>query len=620
MEELGKIIQQLRTISGISQEELSEGICSVSTLSRIEWGTRGAGKLLIDALLQRLGRSTDRFWTIMHIDDYNIMEQRRQIEEYILCENYVMAAQELELYQGRKETCNSLHQQFILKCKALLAEKEKNDWKKSILLLKEAVKLTMPYTTIENLPTQLLGREEIILFRMLAEAFCKTKAEERGKQILEALMQNLSNRQWEEEEYVKSYPKIVRSYIEVLKKQKKYQTIQKLSREAQQLLEDNGVIFLLAELMECEQWAINQEVQAQKRKLTSKEKLRCEDLKNWIAILHQLWEKYGDIPEKNMIYATNMQKDIAISNEIIRKCRKLNKLSQDKLSENICTVENLCRIENGKVTPKEKNYQSLMEKMNQAKERNQYFMKVEEYELHGKIRRIERYISSFECEKAALEWEKMRKKIPGDTLENQQILLRYDTIVKHSTGKITWETSLSEYEKALRLTIPEFEQIQISEWPLTRTEVFLLGNMASGYYSVGKSEKANEIYQELWKFFKESEVDVRYRIPEFTTTAYNFGLLEALNGNNKRACEIFEIGLKKSLLAGRFHMSARFLYGLGWSIQQGKEAGREQEAQSYLKQATLLCDILGLKQIKSSILEYYKEQWPAVTNVIWVDS
>ncbi|MEG1292401.1 MAG: hypothetical protein RSD28_08915, partial [Lachnospiraceae bacterium] len=252
--------------------------------------------------------------------------------------------------------------------------------------------------------------------------------------------------------------------------------------------------------------------------------------------------------------------------------------------------------------------------------RNQYFMKVEEYELHEKIRRIERYISSFECEKAALEWEKMRKKIPGDTLENQQILLRYDTIVKHSTGKITWETSLSEYEKALRLTIPEFEQIQISEWPLTRTEVFLLGNMASGYYSVGKSEKANEIYQELWKFFKESEVDVRYRIPEFTTTAYNFGLLEALNGNNKRACEIFEIGLKKSLLAGRFHMSARFLYGLGWSIQQGKEAGREQEAQSYLKQATLLCDILGLKQIKSSILEYYKEQWPAVTNVIWVDS
>ena len=54
---VGDMIYENRVVRGYSQEELCFGICSTSSLSRIENNLQVPGKKLFDALMQRLGVS-----------------------------------------------------------------------------------------------------------------------------------------------------------------------------------------------------------------------------------------------------------------------------------------------------------------------------------------------------------------------------------------------------------------------------------------------------------------------------------------------------------------------------------------------------------------------------------
>lgn len=120
---IGKIILEEREQAGILQNELCKGVCSAATLSRLEWSEQNIGQWGIDVFLQRLGKSQDKFWTIVHIGDYELMELRRKLWNYILHKDYEKAEKEIKKYQkcAGKET---MHEQFWKKCQGLIKEKE----------------------------------------------------------------------------------------------------------------------------------------------------------------------------------------------------------------------------------------------------------------------------------------------------------------------------------------------------------------------------------------------------------------------------------------------------------------------------------------------------------------
>ena len=59
--QIGTYIRKRREEIGISQEDLCEGFCSVSTLSRIENNQQNPTRRLTMNLLERLGLPQDRF-------------------------------------------------------------------------------------------------------------------------------------------------------------------------------------------------------------------------------------------------------------------------------------------------------------------------------------------------------------------------------------------------------------------------------------------------------------------------------------------------------------------------------------------------------------------------------
>lgn len=616
MDGIGKIILKEREQAGILQNELCKGVCSAATLSRLEWAEQNIGQWEIDVFLQRLGKSQDKFWTIVHIGDYELMERRRTLWNYILQKDYVKAEKEIEKYQACAGK-DKIHEQYWRKCQGLIKGKRDGDWRAALQIYEEAIKDTLPDFSIENIKKTLMGRDEMQIVLLMVEAYKCMDEEETAGQMVKDLLENIQKKRWDEEEKAKIYPKMVKVYNEFLKKEGQYEQVISLARNATEMLIENGIIFLLKELLEDIVWGMECCKEIEKRRFTIREEMEYEQLKKQIQVLKEVWEEYGILPEESMLYCTNVQKDVSVSNEIMAKCRKLCKLSQEKASEDVCTVEQYSRIETGKCSPLERSYRGIMEKMNQAQERNRFFINAQEYSIHEKIRQVEKRISGQEIKKAAEEWGELRREISDDTLNNRQYIARYDALMRWYNKQVTPLEYIKEMKRALYITMSKLETSDIKMWPLSRNESFLLNSIASTYYVIGEDNQAREIYNALWESVVNSKTDRVYHITEYRLLAYNIGLLEGKERNYARAREVLIYGIKSCMEAGRIEMLASFLYCLGWVLREEEkninienvDKEYDEKARHILKQAFYLSNILNLPNLCDEICDYYEKEW-----------
>lgn len=604
---IGNIIFKEREKAGISQEKLSEGICSATTLSRLEWNEQNISKWHIDAFMQRLGRSQDNFWTIVHIGDYTLMEQRRKIWSHIISGDYKAAEKIMKEYESAGNIEN-LHEQFLVKCRGMIKARKEHDWQNALELFLKSITITVPKFAADRVEELVIGREEMEIIMLMAEAYISLEEEEKARILLKGLLKNIQKKEWDEEELVKIYPKVVKNFVPFLKKKDKYEEVISICKKAVELLVDNGIIFLLAELMECVCWGLERRIEVEERRFSIQEEQEHEQFKKHIGVLDDLWEEYGNFPKEDMVYYTNVQKDISVSNEIIAKCRKLCNLSQEKLSEDICTVEQLSRIERGKCSPMEKSYRALMEKMNQAQERNRFFINAQEYHLHEKMRQVERHIAEAEYKKTFDEWVELRKELPADSLNNQQYIARYDTLLKYYNKQICIQKAITEYKQALKITMPDYEIVDITKWPLSRNEIVLLNNIANSYCMLGNIEQAKQIYYPLWETVLKSSTDTIYHITEYRMMTYNIGIIEGMAQNYGRAKEMLLLGIKYCMMAGRIEVLPRFLFAMGWTLKSEGKEENDEKARNILEQAFYLGNMLNLSSICNEIYTYCKEE------------
>lgn len=249
-ENVGSIIFTLRQRMKISQKDLCRGLCSDGTLSRIELGERVPDKLLLDALLQRLGKSPDKLETILSEKEYFLFYKRREIELNIIKENFPVAKEKLEEYVKYIKHKDVLQSQYIYKIKAVLADEMENNIQKSIDLLKESAEMTIPHWEEGDIKNFLLGIEEIQILLILAYDYSKIGNKKRAIELLKVLYNYLETRYSDEEEKVKVYPRCVYLLASLLLEEKRYNETIPICEKAIDLLTKNGVIYYLAELME----------------------------------------------------------------------------------------------------------------------------------------------------------------------------------------------------------------------------------------------------------------------------------------------------------------------------------------------------------------------------------
>lgn len=102
---LGKVVKTVRVKKGYTQKELSKGICSISTLSRIENGTHAPSRAVFTMLFEKMGESASIYDDYMGEYDFEIYNLFRN---YMYCmERFDIVAKESVLLNIREYVDNN---------------------------------------------------------------------------------------------------------------------------------------------------------------------------------------------------------------------------------------------------------------------------------------------------------------------------------------------------------------------------------------------------------------------------------------------------------------------------------------------------------------------------------
>jgi transcriptional regulator with XRE-family HTH domain len=204
---IGSAILYFRESYHISQSKLCKGLCSVATLSRIEAGERDVDSLLLETLLERLGRMSNQFELILTEFDYVLYQNREEIKKQIDDKNYNTAYTLLHEYEQIAASKGNVHMQFIVTSKALLNELYGGAVDATIELFMEAISYTVPDFKTNEIKDYYLSNSELNIIIDVIQRMIAVGMTERAKEILVQVLEYLDLHNSMEENN-RLYPKV----------------------------------------------------------------------------------------------------------------------------------------------------------------------------------------------------------------------------------------------------------------------------------------------------------------------------------------------------------------------------------------------------------------------------
>lgn len=188
---IGAAIQYFRETYHISQSKLCKGVCSVSTLSRIEAGERDVDTLILETLLERLGKIPHLFELILTDFDYNAYMCREEIKKKINEKDIEKAHKLINDYDELTVGKGSPHKQFTIVSRALLNELKGGDPKTTIDLLLEAISCTVPDFNTNEISDYFLSSTEFNIILDILQRMISLGMDDRAGRILDQVLDYL---------------------------------------------------------------------------------------------------------------------------------------------------------------------------------------------------------------------------------------------------------------------------------------------------------------------------------------------------------------------------------------------------------------------------------------------
>ena len=492
---IGVVLEQERMRAKVSLKALCQGVCSVSELNRIRNGEREPDKFLLDRLWGRLGKGMEKLEVTLSDSDYAMYELRNLISQALEEKCFEKLEKYLSFYESMEEGKKPLQQQYLFEIRAIRAFLEGEE-AAAAKELKKAILCTMPDFPEETVFDFALSVEELRLLFL----YLKTEKEIEIPVKIAAchqILTFLAKEYIEKEEKARLYPQVV---LELSKLTGQKLRLKKEVRYALELLQEKGRFFHLVEILSL----LLEILEEKKDKSEEKELLEKE-----LFYLEKLCEEYN-IAKVQPFWADFSEREFYLDYELLQKSRAVKEISQEELSEEICSQESLSRIETSKRKARANTFRQLAKRLGKRGERCGACIDAEDYEIL-KLERMEgKYISYGRYEKAEEIFERIREYGLKETEENRQFLILKQTIFQIKKKEITYADSILKLQEALDCTLSREEQEKIESCFLTCQEATVLNNMAIGYYRMGEKERAIRLLKSIIKNFENSRVDLRY--------------------------------------------------------------------------------------------------------------
>lgn len=206
---IGTIIYENRIRRKITQEELSYGICTPATLSKIENGMQVPRRKIFEALMQRLGLQTQSCFIPVSGEELERSNLEYRITRKLSLQEYDIE-QLLEQYKSCGQEMDHMEEQFYAYTSALLLKNNLDDIEKMTELLLKAILYTMPDFSVSSLmKCRFLTFDEITIINNLAINYKYLGKKEEAKNMLLYLKEYLEYKDIDLEEKSKTYPMIL---------------------------------------------------------------------------------------------------------------------------------------------------------------------------------------------------------------------------------------------------------------------------------------------------------------------------------------------------------------------------------------------------------------------------
>lgn len=468
----GKFIANLRKERGITQEELSKGLCSKSEISRFERGERLPDKLMQNRFLTRLGVAPENYENFLYYKEYCRWEKRQEIIHYILDENMEKAKELLTRYFKTYDMKNPLEKQYYLAMFVQIRRYEKCEKEELKGLFKEALELTVPEIDILGSVNKIFSLEEINL--LLEYISCNECAMHRYEELL-AYIDTMDCTQLA---MSKIYPKTVYYYYTAWNGQEKGKQenilhMLELCNKAIELLRDANRLFYMWELFCMKEELANL--------LNEKEKCKIKDLEQchkWRKTLESIYQDAGvSIAMHEFCYLYIESENYCIG-DVIRIRRKMLGMSQEKLAEGICDPRRVSKLERNITRPQREIVQQLFNKLNLSMELNRTELVTDNPEAVKLYRELRVKNNFGEYEEASRLLEELKNLVSEEIPANKQIILRIEANNEYAIKKLSKEMYIEKILCALECTLPYEKTVKAKERYLTNEELYCIQNIA----------------------------------------------------------------------------------------------------------------------------------------------
>ena len=173
---VGDFLRETRLRKGYTQEEVSYGICTTASLSRIENGAQKPGRLILEKLFERLGTENNLFNSFVSREEMELYSALQELIRNITDKDVSRIETQIKIVEKMiKETSILEHQCLYFAKGELERQRDKNNQKAMELYMK-AIHITLPDFDGKNpLRNNLLTFDEIMIINAIAILYAENE-------------------------------------------------------------------------------------------------------------------------------------------------------------------------------------------------------------------------------------------------------------------------------------------------------------------------------------------------------------------------------------------------------------------------------------------------------------
>lgn len=539
----GKIIREARLKAGLTQEQMSEDICSVLTLSRIENNSAGVSPSLFQALMSRAGAPRNIFPVFPSRKDfdcfYTLKRARLYLESWQLQEAY----DELLKVKNADFSNNKFHYQEWLYLQGCLQSRSGSCEHQLIYeIFISALIITKPNIDFSDLSNELFSDIELELLIEISNELLYLSQSDLSYIICSQLESYINNAELSfiERDRLLSRNAIARTkyllythdYNKALETINEYRHLMVVNSENASLLELNfwtAMSYYYCGNIEKAHQMFNDTFYSARaiescyvttclKFVSENTSIVIDDYIKSLPPINCKTFKYEKITDSLSLSDGTydlFSPDVLTLGRLIYVLRKEQNISQAVLCQGLCSKSKLSKIENDQLQPDIFLSEALLQRLGVSERVFSFWGNSNYkilYELKSKI--LNSKLTSLKEQFALL------KQFKELLSENNNILLQFYYALSYDFLDES-ERRIATLQNALNLTLPDFDILNINNYRLSLIELGIIGNIAYEYREISPS-KSNLYFSKLLEYRNLSSVNIMFQSLVYPIFIYKY--------------------------------------------------------------------------------------------------